>query len=103
MTSLIGLAIAINLLTWLMLWKYVEKDQSLIPIHYNIAIGIDRVGSWQEIMLFPGLGAVIIILNGLIAWLFRVETVLVRSVLFATVFIQLFILLGLGFLVLEFI
>ena len=100
---LLGSSIALNLFTWVLVWRYVDRTQPLIPIHYNITLGIDRIGRWQETMIFPGLGSLIIIVNALIAWFFKSDSGLSKSILFATLFIQIIISLGLGFLVLEFV
>ncbi len=70
--SIIGLII--NLLIWLLIYfKFypavynLPEEQSFIPLHYNIYLGIDLFGKWQKIFYLPGLGLVIFLINTILS------------------------------------
>lgn len=63
-------AALLNLAIWLLIYfKFypavysLPKEQSYIPLHYNIYTGIDLFGSWQRIFIWPAIGLIILIIN----------------------------------------
>ena len=63
-----------NLAIWLLIYfKFypavysLPKEQSYIPLHYNIYTGIDLFGSWQRVFIWPAIGLVILIVNLILA------------------------------------
>ena len=71
-SSAIGLAI--NILIWALIYfKFypavysLPEEQSFIPLHYNIYLGIDLFGHWQRIFILPGIGLFIFALNTILA------------------------------------
>lgn len=60
----------------LLLWR-IDPTGELVPIHYTIYFGIDRLGNWRQLFLVPLSGTVIGIVNTVIATLvYRRERVL---------------------------
>lgn len=71
-TSALGLAI--NLLNWgLIYFEFypavysLPPEQSFVPLHYNIFLGIDFFGEWKKIFIFPGIAFFIFALNTILA------------------------------------
>jgi hypothetical protein len=71
-SSAIGLIL--NLLIWALIYlKFyplvynLPVEQSFIPLHYNIYIGIDLFGPWQRIFFLPILGVIIFVVNTVLA------------------------------------
>lgn len=79
----LGVALLINIITWvLILWKIPPTDNTVF-LHYNIYFGIDRTGSWWQLLVIPGSGAVILLLNTAIILLFKKLDALVAALLSA--------------------
>jgi len=64
-------SLLVNLLIWYLIYyklrplvAFLPQDQSFIPLHYNVFLGIDSFGHWQNIFWLPALG--------LFFWLFNV-------------------------------
>lgn len=71
-STIIGLVF--NLLTWLLIyWKLLPAvgslpaDQAYIPLHYNIYLGVDSFGNWQNAFIMPGVGLAFIVVNTVLA------------------------------------
>lgn len=43
-------------------------DQSFIPLHYNIYLGIDAYGYWTNLYWLPGWGLIFWIINTILAF-----------------------------------
>lgn len=54
--------ILINIFIWVNLLK-VQKVDGLIPLHYNIYLGIDYMGEWYKIFMIPIFGLVVLLFN----------------------------------------
>lgn len=70
---LIGLTL--NLIIWLLIYfKFypvvynLPEEQSFVPLHYNIYLGVDLFGKWQKIFILPAIGLIIIIANTILAF-----------------------------------
>ncbi|NQT49089.1 hypothetical protein HQ571_00160 [Candidatus Kuenenbacteria bacterium] len=68
------IALVINLLIWALIYfKFypavynLPEEQSFIPLHYNIYLGVDLFGRWQNVFILPGAGLFIFILNTILA------------------------------------
>ena len=68
------LGFIINLFIWgLIYYKFyplvrsLPIEQSFIPLHYNIYLGVDLFGNWQKIFMLPGLGLLIFTINTILA------------------------------------
>jgi len=67
----------IVLMTALSLWRLlpIVRENSYIPLHYNIYLGIDRFGPWYHVFISPVLGFAFLILNlSLAAQLSEIES-----------------------------
>lgn len=76
-------------------WRIVPLAVSrpYIPLHYNIYLGVDRLGSWYQIFVLPALGLGLFFFNlilqtvafkkeKLLAIMLAVATVLIEALLF---------------------
>ena len=94
-STIIG--ILLNLSIWaLILIKFkpfadtLSEDQTFIPLHYNIYLGIDHFGPWQRIFNLPIIGLIILILNTILAiFTYNRKEVISYFLTFSSVFIQL--------------
>lgn len=60
---LINMAILVIIGTWSMFfWKPVAPSE-LAPLHYNIYVGIDLIGFWHWLFVFPGILFILSLLN----------------------------------------
>jgi len=65
-----------------------------IPLHYNIYLGVDRLGPWDQIFVLPILGFCLFLFNLLIQTMaFRREKLLAFMIAVATAIIE-FVFLG---------
>jgi hypothetical protein len=69
-----AIALALNLFIWAVIYfkfrplvYHLPVDQSFIPLHYNIYMGVDSFGVWQKIFILPTLGFFTLIINTLLA------------------------------------
>ena len=73
--SLLFLALILILLLWRL--RPVVSGRDLIPLHYNVYVGVDRVGPWTRLLWIPGFGLLVLILNILCAsWWYGREKML---------------------------
>ena len=92
----------LNLLLWLFLIIRIQPSAAWIPLHYNVNFGIDFLGPWLYIFLFPSAGFAVIVLNLILALSFQIkEVLLTRLLVWSAVIVQLFIILSLFFLALN--
>lgn len=57
---------------WLGVLWWLPRDAVALILHYNVYLGPDVFGQWQDIIVLPATGAVIIIANACLAiWLRR--------------------------------
>lgn len=88
-------AVLLNCATWLFVSNQVQPSSDVVPLHYNIYFGIDLLGPWWYVLLFPAVGTVTCVANAfLAALLMRRDTVAAHFVAIANPAIQLFLLLG---------
>ncbi len=51
-----------NIASWLTL-VFIEKNEAIVPWHYTVYFGIDRVGPWWRIGLYPLFGSLVGLFN----------------------------------------
>lgn len=68
---LICLGLAINLALWIFLWQMIEPSPYPVILHYNIYFGADYLGNVNQVYTLPGIGLIIILVNSVLAFLFR--------------------------------
>lgn len=57
------IAALFHLITWGILFINFNPSDSLITLHYTVDFGVDKVGSWNEVFLFPAFGLLVILTN----------------------------------------
>lgn len=57
------LSIVTSLLAVALIIFAIDKTRGIITLHYDIFFGIDRIGSWQRLFLYPGLAMVLVFVN----------------------------------------
>ncbi|MEK7512097.1 MAG: hypothetical protein AAB575_03740 [Patescibacteria group bacterium] len=105
-SSIIGLVL--NLLIWLVIYfKFyplvydLPEEQSFIPLHYNIYLGVDLFGKWQNIFYLPGIGLVIFLVNTISALLlYSKKEILSYFLSVSSALLQVFLLLATIFVIL---
>lgn len=105
-SSIVGLVL--NAFIWLIIYfKFyplvynLPEEQSFIPLHYNIYLGVDLFGRWQEIFYLPGIGLFILLLNTILALvLFNKKEILSYFLTVTSALLQLFLLLATIFVIL---
>ncbi len=87
------------LLVWFNLFPAVETWR-VVPLHYNIHIGVDKVGSWWELFVPSGIGLILTVGNMVYATLiWRKEKVIAYAAMVTAVLVDLLVLIHLIFLV----
>ena len=90
-----GLSLAFNLVLWLLLLRSVADFTAIIPIHYDIYFGINALGPGYRLLIIPGFGLAVILLNFSLAFLFfSRERILSYFLLWSSLLIQLILLLA---------
>lgn len=57
------LAILANIGMWIAIWVIVQPTDQPIILHYNVYFGVDSIGNWKNIYLFPIFAGAILIVN----------------------------------------
>lgn len=97
-----GLGLAVNLLNWgLIYFEFypavysLPPEQSFVPLHYNIFLGIDFFGEWRKIFIFPGIALFIFLLNTILAFILYNKKALISYFLsISSTFCQIFLLIS---------
>ncbi|EKD76388.1 MAG: hypothetical protein ACD_43C00129G0001, partial [uncultured bacterium] len=76
---------------WLLTILYIPRiGDSILILHYNIYLGPDVFGNWYELLMLPGLGFVVTLINlGLGFWLLRRELFLAKLIAITSIPVQL--------------
>ena len=94
---LFGLTLALPL------WRVVplSAQWQFIPLHYNVIVGVDQFGPWQQIFVMPALGLFILIFNLLVQTLvFGYDKLLASFFAIGTVVAELGLLVAMALVVL---
>lgn len=59
----VGLAALINFATWTILLIRMSQQTGSVVLHYTVYFGVDLVGSWQQSLLLPAFGLLILCFN----------------------------------------
>lgn len=62
-------SLLINGLLWFFLYRNFPASSDPVFLHYTVFFGVDRIGPWYHIFLLPLSGFLILVLNGVFAWL----------------------------------
>ncbi len=81
----------INLGAWIVLWLVPRPPAGgQVFLHYNVIFGIDKIGTYSDLFAAPLWGAVILLVNMIIAWLILPKAAAMAEFLvLATVFVEL--------------
>ncbi len=97
----LGLALLFLIPIWAIpfwLLRDVVAPGELLPLHYNVYLGVDYAGPWYASLFFPGFATVVLILNTVIAARLRKESKLLANTLtVSALFVSMFTLLALFF------
>ncbi len=97
--SLVLLALNLALPIWRI--APLASVRPYIPLHYNIYLGVDRLGPWNQIFLLPILGFALFVFNLVLQTIaFRKEKLLASMVAIATVLIEALLLCAMALIVL---
>ncbi|MBU1131295.1 hypothetical protein KJ840_04135 [Patescibacteria group bacterium] len=84
------------MLIWLVIFWRLPATANWITLHFNIYFGIDWIGSWIQIFIYPLISFIIIILNLVISWLIAGKSKsLALAVNYTSLLVQFIILTGL--------
>jgi hypothetical protein len=84
----------INLITWINLLR-IQKIDGLIPLHYNIYLGIDYVGAWYKLFTIPTIGLIILILNLFLSiFIYFKDKLIAHILIFSVLFVQIILFLA---------
>lgn len=100
--------LALNIFIWLIIYfKFyplvynLPEEQSFIPLHYNIYLGVDLFGKWQNIFYLPGIGLAIFLVNTISALLlYSKKEILSYFLSISSALLQVFLLLATIFVIL---
>lgn len=70
-----------------MLWRLIPEGAraGVLTLHYNIYLGIDEVGPWEWIFIFPGMMFAVLVLNTMFSCgCFRVHSLAARTIMLTT-------------------
>ena len=98
----IFVALLLNVLIWLFLIIKIKPSVNWIPLHYNVYFGIDFLGPWVYIFVYPFLGLLIIFINSFISIkLLILEPILAKILIWSALLVQIIIIMSLFFLALN--
>lgn len=67
-----SLVILMNAAMWLSLLLLLDRTQVITILHYNIYFGPDTFGHWYELMILPGVGLAVAVIDfALTTWMWR--------------------------------
>lgn len=84
-------------------WRILPLAESrpYIPLHYNIYLGVDRLGPWYQIFVIPALGFGLFLFHLILQTIaFRKEKLLATMVAIATVILEFLLLVAMALIVL---
>ena len=98
---LLGASVLLLIPLWVipfLLLRDVVPVGELLPLHYNVHLGVDYVGPWWVSLYFPGFATVMLIVNTLLSARLRKDSKLLSNILsVATLFVTSFTLLAIFF------
>jgi hypothetical protein len=97
------LALFFNCFIWFFLLWRIPSNTTWIPLHYYVFFGIDWLGPWIYIFIYPALGLIYFLVNLVIAtFIEHREPLLCKILLWSGFILQLLIILHLSALVIYF-
>ncbi len=65
--TILAINLLFNAMLWLLLLLKASPTIESVPLHYSLTFGIDWLGEWQRLFIYPTLGLIMIILNTYLA------------------------------------
>ena len=85
------MALLINISTWAWILWQIPKEGDQLVLHYNVIFGVDRVGTFGELLYLPTLGFVILVVNYIVGWLvFKSDRFLSGLLIFSALLVNIF-------------
>ena len=88
---------------WWYVVRHIGPTENQVFLHYNVILGIDLAGSWQELYYIPATGTALLLINFVAALLlFRTERIVAGIIAVTTaiwsilLFVGLYIIVGLN-------
>lgn len=96
------IGIVINIAAWILILSQLRSiiynlpaEQAFIPLHYNIYLGVDSFGPWQQIFIMPGFGLFVLLINTILALsLFNRKKIISYFLTISSAAVQLFVLIA---------
>lgn len=80
---------------WWYVLSHIHPSSDPIFLHYTILFGVDLIGNWQQVLIPPSIGLGLGVFNYLFSFgIYGSSRLVARLMSFATVFIQLFLAMG---------
>lgn len=93
-------SLLVQVFIWLDLLLNVRRSEEQVFLHYNMVIGVDKVGEWWRIFYLPLAGLLVLLCNMIVSLvLYRTERFLAKVLSFFVIFFHLFLLIAVIFLV----
>jgi len=77
-----------NLGIWIYLPLSLRYKEQLVFLHYTVHLGVDLVGSWQQIFSLPLIGLLFFLINLVLAYLLYYDKFFSRLIMMGTVILQ---------------
>ena len=91
-------SIILNAANWLVLLFFIRKVDFPIILHYNVYFGVDLIGAWWQVYFLPLIGAMIIVLNTILGFVFykQKERIITHLLMLAAVICQIAVAIAVG-------
>lgn len=91
----LSLTLLVNAATWLLIFLLIDRSTPIVILHYNIFFGPDGFGTWSDLLILPGIGAVVAALNyGAAGWLWRQDRFLTYVAASLALFVQIILIVA---------
>lgn len=84
----------ISIFLWLYTYRQYQGATDLVPLHYTIYFGIDLIDDKTKLFTYPTIGSIILIVNSVLARIFRKEPLIGHLLAGTTILSELFITLA---------
>lgn len=96
----VAASLLIQAFLWLFLFINIPQGEGQIFLHYNIVIGVDKVGNWWRIFYLPAIGVMVLLVNVIFGlFVYRADKFLARVLTGWVLLFHIFLLAGIIFLV----
>ena len=80
----LAVSVILNLAMWIGLYFQIAPRVEPVALRYTIYFGIDLIGPWWQVFLFPAMGLAIIIINLLLAYFVFLKVKILSYILILT-------------------